>query len=109
MEKVYNKGQKPKTWAGVKTFDDCVIKEEKKILSELEERIKKEKIQLCPELGKEGNFFYFCKKDYVPRDGDKKPSPMSQIYQRKVDSAFFQLNCLGRCEVCCYYNGKLKM
>ena len=98
-----------KTWDDVKTFDDCVLGGEKALLSKLEKEVKEKKIQLCPELGKEGKSFYYCKKDYVPRDGDKKPSPMSQIYQRKVDLAFLQLNCFGRCEVCCYYNGKLKM
>jgi len=107
MEKVYNKGQKPKTWDDVKTFDDCVIKEEKKILSELEKKVKKEKT--CPELGKEGKYFYYCKKDYVLRAGDKTPSPMSQIYQRKRGLAEFQIFCLGRCEACCTYQGKLKI
>jgi hypothetical protein len=93
----------PRTWDDVNSLDDCVIPEEKKILREL--KIEK----TCPELGKVGQYFYFCKKDYAPKDGDKLPSPSSPIYQRKVDLAFLQLYCIGgECKNCCTFKGELK-
>ncbi|OYT37838.1 hypothetical protein B6U82_01025 [Candidatus Pacearchaeota archaeon ex4484_31] len=92
-----------KTWDDIKKFDDIILPEEKKIISELEKRLKKK----CPYLRKEGKYFYYCGLN-LPEQIDKKPSPSNPIYQRHVDLATLQLHCMDNFETCCLYSGKLK-
>jgi len=92
-----------KTWDDIRSFDDIISSEERKIISELERRLRAK----CPYLQREGEFFYYCGLNLLEVK-DKKPSPLSPIYQRHIGLAEMQLYCMDRFEKCCFYSGKLK-
>ena len=92
-----------KTWDDIRSFDDIISSEERKIISELE-RILRAK---CPYLQREGESFYYCGLN-LSEVKDKKPAPFNPIYQRRVGLAEMQLHCMDSFETCCFYSGKLK-
>lgn len=92
-----------KTWENIKNFDDIVIKEERKEIKDIEKNIKNK----CPDLKKEGCFFYYCGKS-LPEIADKIPSLQSPIYKRKLSLAELSLHCLSDYKSCCFYSSKLK-
>ncbi len=96
-----------KTWEEVETFDDIVLPGERDIINELESTLKGR----CPSLKKEDNYFYYCGlklPEIEDKKEDKKPSPISPIYQRKVDVGELSLYCMKNFEDCCFYCGKLE-
>jgi len=99
----------PQSWDEVNCWDDCVIKEEKVIISNLDDS------HTCPHLGKEGDFFLYCKarcgklEKIMPKT--KFPETNSPQYNSKVDVAFLQLFCMAEDEhykKCTDYLEKLK-
>ncbi len=79
-----------KTWEDIKTFDDIILEEDRKIIKNL----KNEAGMKCRNLKKIGNFFYYCAHGL---GGIKyyKPSPVSPIYKRHVGVAQLQLYCMS--------------
>ena len=92
-----------KTWEDIKTYDDIISDGERKIISELEKKLKSK----CPYLRKEGKYFYYCGLD-LPEIEDKKPDPFNPIYMRHVDCISLQLYCMSNFELCYVYLGKLR-
>ena len=93
-----------KTWKDIRTFDDIIDDEkERKIIKAVEQ----ERSRSCPDLGKEGEFFYYC----ACRSGkvtDKKPSLTNPIYHAHVSFAELQLFCKGDYEKCVVYRSPEK-
>lgn len=94
---------KIKNWEDVKTFDDIIMENERKIISELEIKSKRR----CPYLRKEGKYFYYCGFD-LQEIRDKKPEPFNQIYQRHLHVIEMQLHCMGSFYTCFVYSGELR-
>jgi len=91
-------GPTAQSWDDVKSFDDCVIKEEKYVISEIEKE--RQGQERCPYLGKKGKYFYFCKerlnhhlknKSYT---NDNTPSLGNAVYHSKIGHFELQLWCL---------------
>lgn len=97
----------PKTWKNVKTFDDTVIKEERKMISNLEKEAKARRTELCPFVKKIGKFFYYCAKD-LKEEVSNEPSPRNPVYQRKISVADLHWWCLGDYNKCSFCIGELK-
>ena len=94
-------GPQLKTWDDVERFDDVVIPENKRIISELEKTMETR----CPHLRKIGDFFYYCSKK-VSGEPDPKPSPNNPIYQNIIGVAELQLWCMDSYETCVNFTGK---
>ena len=95
LEKLY--GPTISSWEDVGCWDDCVIKEQKALISDFEsENPKKEQ---CPYLKKLDNYFYFCKKraDTLNKMGiryTEKPEIHSCQYKSNIDHFSLQLWCM---------------
>lgn len=95
LEKIY--GPTISSWDDVGCWDDVVMKEQKALVSELEEEnIGKEK---CPYLGKLDNYFYFCKKRAIGLENmgmnlTSKPEITSAQYNSHIDYSSLQLWCM---------------
>ena len=83
------------SWDKIKSFDDIISDDMKKLISKLEE----EKETRCPYLRKEGSWFYYCGVR-LPEVNDKRLEPSNPIYQRHVDLVDMSLYCLNRFGVC---------
>ncbi|MFZ5955251.1 MAG: hypothetical protein ACOYT4_02400 [Nanoarchaeota archaeon] len=96
---------KPKTWNEIKTLDDIVPNDERKILEELNS----ENDENCPFLGKDGKYFYYCKKNLPKISRERKRlSASNPIYQAHVELAEIQLYCKGSYSNCCVYSEVIK-
>lgn len=84
------------------SFDDIILKEERRIISELEI---KSRVR-CQHLKKWGDFYYYC--GLSLNNNDKSLNPLSPVYQRHVDCIELQLHCMDNYEGCCFYNGRLE-
>ena len=97
-------GKTPSSLEAVKSFDDCVIKEEKTVVSQVEEGNKGQ--ERCPLLGKRGDYFYFCqlmaaKNIEVGDDSSEKPGFRNAIYNSKVSHLKLQIWCMRPKEKYC--------
>ncbi|MDD5192272.1 MAG: hypothetical protein PHH54_01135 [Candidatus Nanoarchaeia archaeon] len=95
LKKLY--GEAAQSWDEVKTWDDVVIKEQKAVVSQLEEENKGK--DRCPHLEKLDNYFYFCDKkaEELEKTGAKfteKPKIFSCQYNSHVDHFSMQLWCM---------------
>ena len=95
------KMKKFKTWKDMKTFDDLVTKEERKLILKIEKDAKPE--DRCPLIGKMGMFFHYCRGGYIPTENDMKPSPESEIYKNKVGCLELKNYCLTGYFACINY------
>ena len=91
-------------WEDVRTFDDIILSNERKMITELESESKRK----CPALKKEGNYFYYCGLN-LQEIKDKKPSPSNPIYLRCVSVGELSLHCMKDFEACCFYSGKISV
>jgi len=91
------------TLDNIENFDQIILQEERKIISDLE---KKSQVK-CQHLKKEGKFFYYCSLD-IPSNLEKRLNPSNQIYQRYIDVIEMQLYCMDNFKRCCFYRGILK-
>jgi len=94
-----------KTWAEVKSLDDCVGEGEARVIKWVLSRISPQ--NLCPFLQREGEVFYYCGVLVPPekRDDDEL-SPLNPKFLGRVNYAELQLWCAGgreRYEKCIYY------
>ncbi|MBI3623495.1 hypothetical protein HY212_05460 [Candidatus Pacearchaeota archaeon] len=91
-------GPVAQTWSGVKSWDDCVIPEEKSLTSDLKEERKG--CEQCPYFRVKGSHFNYCgvRAEQLFRQGyyqnDEIPSPNSAEYNAHVDHFQLQLWCL---------------
>ena len=95
LERLY--GPTVTSWGDVENWDDCIIKEEKSIVSELEEEFKGQ--GKCPFLDREDSYFYFCQKRAEKLEGmglgfTEKPTLDSAQYNSKVGNFALQLWCM---------------
>ncbi|MCD6404078.1 MAG: hypothetical protein J7L59_02750 [Nanoarchaeota archaeon] len=101
------------TWEKVKSFDDIVLPEERRIISDLEREVEMGERKKCPFLRKKGNFFYFCqlRVEQYKRSGytDEVLSSSNPAYLAKVDVAELQLRCLDEPEKCDTYAKKINV
>lgn len=86
-------------WDDVKTADDVVADEEKRLL---EEGVIVAK-STCPFLSKFGEFFYACGK-LIPEGEEFEPEPFNLVYRAKQGPLALQLYCWDRCEACDHYS-----
>ena len=92
-----------KTWEDLKSFDEIITPEMRKIIKKVESECKEK----CPYLRKDGKFFYYCGIK-LPEVKDKSIEPFNPIYQRYTDLALLQLHCMDNFKACCYFSGKLE-
>jgi len=101
------------TWEKVKSFDDIVLPEERRIISDLEKEVKGEGREKCPFLRKKGNFFYFCqlRVERYKRFGytDEELSLSNPTYLAKVDVVELQLRCFDDYRKCDDYAKKINV
>ncbi len=97
-----------KTWEETKSFDEILTKGEIDIINAVE----RESADRCPNLKKDGNYFYYCGLNLIDEQKENIESaeigPFHPVYLRHNDTAFLQLYCMSDFEKCCYFSGKLK-
>ena len=92
-----------KTWEELKSFDEIITPEMREIIRKVES----ECAARCPNLRKDGEFFYYCGLD-MPEVKENRMEPFNPVYQRHTDLALLQLHCMGNYKTCCYFSGKIK-
>jgi len=96
-----------KTWDDIKTFDDCILPRDAKVIKSLKERIKQGNV--CPCLKLEGKLFYFCGKNMTEESlYSKLLTPISKKYDAHIGTSEMQLFCIDNYKNCNFYNGVLK-
>ncbi len=95
--------EKIKTWEDIKSFDDIILEEERRIIKEMENRNSSK----CPDLMKKGNFFYYCAHNFEGIMSDIF-SHFNPIYLRHVCIAELQIDCMSDYKKCCFYQNKIK-
>ena len=85
-----------KTWDEVKTFDDIITAEERKIIDEIGAK------HSCPLLAFAGKYFTYCTQKATDIK-DMKPSPTNPIYQAHVGVVELQMFCKGDFKNCYVY------
>jgi len=110
LETIY--GPTAQSWDDVKSWDDVVIKEQKALVSELEEACLGK--ETCPYLGKLDGYFYFCEKkakglEKMGNPMTDKPAFGSAQYNSHLDHFSLQLWCMcseERYNKCIIYSNK---
>ena len=95
--------EKITSWEELEKYDQIIRPEEREIIDFL----RRQNPQQCPDLRRDGEFFYFCGKG-LPKALKPKLSPGDPMYQGRVSVEELQLHCMDNFEACCFYNESLK-
>lgn len=101
-------------WKNIKSLDDVITEDEKKIIKKLQNKIENLDIKTCPYLRLDGKYFYYCRAGFdkiIEKNKDsnvEEIGPFNPKYINHIDICFLQLFCMNDFENCADYVNYLK-